>query len=129
MMTRERVDSILHRIQYRDWRFRVGWEGDNSPIWIQVIFDAISTKTGAIEEQHGRKWQISSHAVASEVVKTAWLAVQTAIEHEAREAFRFDGEAIFGPHIDVSALHSVARVHERRPEPSSLAYEHLDARR
>lgn len=117
MMTKERIESILRRIKYLDWQFRVGGGGAEGPLWIQCVFRAPGIEDTVPRYQHGRKWLISGHAVGSEVVKTAWLAVQTAIEHEARECFRFDGEAIFGPHIDVGALHSVSRVHERRPPP------------
>lgn len=57
----------------------------------------------------GRKWYISEYATDSEVVQTALLAALQFEEHEAREAFRFDGERIYGPHIDAISLAAVCR--------------------
>lgn len=51
----------------------------------------------------------------SEVVRTAFMASMAYNEHELREAFTFDGKAIFGPHIDVHALVSVWDQQDRRP--------------
>ena len=40
----------------------------------------------------------------SEIVSTAFLAVLTALEHEAREQFRYRGRPIYSPHYDVEVL-------------------------
>lgn len=52
----------------------------------------------------GRKWLISQHMTDGEIVQTAWLAFQVASEHEAREQFTYQGQAIFDPHHDVHKL-------------------------
>lgn len=75
-----------------------------------------------IEEDHdnpgvevgGRKWALSSHMTESEVVQTALRAYLDAVEHEARESFRYRDRALFGPHISVRAHHAAARQLERR---------------
>ena len=54
----------------------------------------------------GRKWRISAFMTTSEVVQTAFAALMAWWEHEAREAFTYKGQAIFGPHLDVEALHA-----------------------
>lgn len=92
--------EVLSQIQYLDWSFEVGFDADASP-WLRVVFEADGS------EQKGRKWRLSPHMVRSELVQTTMLAVMTAVEHEAREHFRYRGHAIFGPHFDVDALHDV----------------------
>jgi hypothetical protein len=45
----------------------------------------------------------------SELVQTAFKAVLTSIEHEAREQFTYKGARVFGPHFDIEALVSACR--------------------
>ena len=120
-MTTEQIRRIAAEVRYNDWDFHVGAMGDGS--FLQVRFTAPDSVTGQPAVQHGRKWYVSSHAVADEVVKTAWLAVLTAVEHETREAFRYEGQPIFHPHTDVEALAALQRTVEpaARPHPNGKA--------
>jgi hypothetical protein len=43
-------------------------------------------------QQKSRKWLLSAHMTKTEIVNTAWFAVKTAIEHEAREEFFYQGQ-------------------------------------
>lgn len=72
--------------------------------------------------RRGRKWWLSRHMTLSEVVRTAFMALQAYEEHELREAFRFDGALVFGPHLSVEALRAVSR-HEDRRRDSMGAWE------
>jgi hypothetical protein len=47
----------------------------------------------------------------SEIVSTCFKAVLTALEHEAREAFTFKGQAVYDAHLSV---HELARVRSDR---------------
>lgn len=58
---------------------------------------------------NGRKWLLSSHMTASELVQTALMAVLAFNEHETREMFEYCGMAIFGPHFDVADLVVLAK--------------------
>lgn len=58
----------------------------------------------------GRKWLFSQFSVKSEIVQTVYLAAQTALEHELREHFRYNGQAIFSPHYDVDALAALSNL-------------------
>jgi len=49
----------------------------------------------------GRKWRLSAHMTDMEVVATAFKAVLTALEHEARELFQVDGVALMDSHRDL----------------------------
>ena len=101
------VEAILSEVQFRDWTFHVGAD-QHGDAWLQVRFiDADSTDVHRTFLQQCRKWRLSPHMTKSEVVQTAFLAVLTAVEHEAREHFKYRGHAIFGPHFDVDDLASL----------------------
>jgi hypothetical protein len=57
----------------------------------------------------GRRWLIEPGATPGEVVQSALKAVLAWEEHEARERFRYRGQSIFGPHLDLEALGALAR--------------------
>jgi hypothetical protein len=61
------------------------------------------------QEMAGRDWFLPRTAGASDVIRTAFKAAVTWAEHEARELFRYRGDAVFGPHIDVERLRRAAR--------------------
>lgn len=52
----------------------------------------------------------------SEFVRTCFLAVLQAVEHETRENFRYRGKAVFGPHIDVDALVEASKFLDKREQ-------------
>lgn len=84
------------------WRFHVGRDGDRA--FLQVVATEPCAETGEPIAWKSRKWWLSPHMTKSEVVQTALKAVLTAVEHEARERFRYRGKPIFGPHFDVDRL-------------------------
>jgi (2Fe-2S) ferredoxin len=55
---------------------------------------------------------LSPHMTDGEIVQTAFLAVMTALEHEAREQFTFDGVSVFDPHYDI---HELVRLRKEHP--------------
>lgn len=123
-MRYEEILRIVENIEYKDWTFHVGFTdgpvtiGEISTlhcqIYLQVRFKTINCRTGESYIAHGRKWLLSHHMVKSELVGTAMKAVLTAEEHEVRECFRYNGKAIFNPHIDVDALVAVCDTLETR---------------
>lgn len=77
--------------------------------WLRVSCPSgADSVTGAPYPWHGRKWRLSPQMTDGEVVQTAFLALMTALEHEAREKFKFRGVAVFGPHFDIDALAAFA---------------------
>lgn len=99
-----RYRDILAHVSYRDWIFDVVRIG-GAAIALRVSFT--DSETG--EEWTGRKWYLSPHMTDSEVIQTALLAVLQAEEHEARERFRVDGQAIYGPHLNAWDLVEVLK--------------------
>ena len=99
----DRLHETVAEIDYRGWQFRL--DKDAIGLWfLQVVFVAGHSQTGAVIHCHGRKWRISMHMTRSEIVQTALKAVLMAEEHEAREHFLWRDRAIFAPHLDVEAL-------------------------
>lgn len=104
MMTQKRLGQILSQVQFNDWAFFYDVMGEG---WfIQVRFWALDNERAGMKPtlQQGRKWYVSKFATPAEVVQTAFLAVLTALEHEAREQFTYKGAAILGPHLDLDGL-------------------------
>ena len=104
--------AIVEKISYDDWLIGIGRDG--ARCYLQVHFTAPDRDTGEGVEWSGRKWLLSPHMTDSEVVLTAWAAIKMAIEHEAREKFRYRGRQIFGPHIAVDALWDCAETLDAR---------------
>lgn len=103
-----RFVNVLNGVSFRDWSFVVRrLDRQAERFYLQAQFDAPCALTGKVERQRGRKWLLSQHMTDSEIVQTALMATLAAVEHEAREDFHFDGAAVFGPHMDVRALHGV----------------------
>jgi hypothetical protein len=75
----------------------------------------------------GRKWMLSPHMTDGEVVQTVLAAVLAWYEHEAREAFKFRGQAIFNPHLSLEALCKRAGDTETRKETNAQASPTTDA--
>lgn len=124
MNTRDTFLEILSEIHFRDWRFCLYVNDDYPGVHFLVIeFDEPCNITGAPATQRSRKWYLSPHMTRSEVVQTAWLATQTAMEHEMREQFLYRGDAIFGPHFNVEAFRSLCHTNatETRPDMKEAA--------
>ncbi len=129
-----RVRSILDNVEYRrhggTWSLYLGVDGDR--LYMQVkcagaSFDemlprleaanvcalfATDDEVRACFFKHfpdegpwtGRKWMLSPHMVLSEIVSTAYAAYERAELHEIKEAFRYKGAAVMGPHQHMDEL-------------------------
>jgi hypothetical protein len=109
-----------HQVKYKDWSFCIGQKGD--AMYLQIQFNAPDNFSGKIECQHCRKWQLSEWMTETELVQTAWAAVQRAELHEAAENFKFMGQDIFNTHLDARWLASLCQAgkYEHRPEPEKF---------
>jgi hypothetical protein len=71
---------------------------------LQVVFWAADAETGDTEIQYCRKFILQYTMCNSEVIRTAYKAMQAAIQHELDEGFVFRGVRIFDPHLDLIGL-------------------------
>lgn len=102
------VQSIIADCSFEGYTFHVTPDRDGARL--QATYEeADIVDPSKIEVQYTRKWFISPHSCESEIVKTAFKCCATSVEHRLRESFQWKGARIFGPHIDVYALHDAAR--------------------
>jgi hypothetical protein len=100
-----RAQHLLTRVEFRGYRFEVR-EGHGG-VFMQGIYDDLDIYTGNVEPQHTRKWLLSPSMTDSEIVQTAFKLCLTSFEHRCREAFRYRGARVFGPHFDIEDLVSL----------------------
>lgn len=102
-MTIFEMQAILDRISYKSgWEFQICRKDET--IYLQIEFTAKCPISNNDEKWKSRKWLMSEHMTDAEIVQTVFKAVMTVEEHEAREMFRFDNLAIYGPHLSLEAL-------------------------
>lgn len=121
-LTRRDVEAIIEQVDisgFGDWWFVVrNFDGslfDNQPFYLQIrMREEDHDSPGQVVELGCRKWYISPYMTESEVVQTALRATLDAVEHEARETFKYKGKALYGPHISVAAhLYSCGNIDAR----------------
>lgn len=113
----DEIRDVLSDVSFNDWEFHVKpFDTKGGPMmeklshhYMQIQFMAPDLTTGEPERQYCRKWSLSLHMTVSEVVYTAFKAVMAALEHEAREQFRFRGASCLGPHVDVEQMVELTR--------------------
>lgn len=101
-LTLSKVQAALSEVNYSNSTFNTEEIPSGFHIWITGIED--DTYTGKPALQEGRKWFVSHHCTAGDVVRTAFKAVSTWAEHEARESFKYKDVRVFSPHINLDAL-------------------------
>lgn len=94
--------EVLGRIIYPDFQFLVGTKGET--LYLQIECDDRDNVTGSTMRWKSRKWLLSPHMTDGEIVQTAFKATMTAVEHEARERFKYRGVSVFDPHYDIDEL-------------------------
>ncbi len=89
--------ETLADVRFKDWAFEVR----ANPMSFRLRFEAADTISGNPMDQWTRWWIVEDTDTKEGVVKTALLAVLTAVEHETREEFFYKGKRVFGPHRGV----------------------------
>ena len=102
MLSIRKINNILKNVQYPNFIFVVKLDDDRP--YLQIESESFCNTTGDTITWKSRKWFLSFHMTKSEIVATCLKATLTAIEHEARENFKYKGKSIFDPHYDVEKL-------------------------
>lgn len=106
MMSFPEIQNIVANLSIGDMTFLIKRDGERP--YLQVYCSrGIDTKTGNMTSWTSRKWMLSYHMTVTEVVRTAYKAYITALEHEAAEVFQYKGQSIYSPHFDVEKLVTV----------------------
>jgi hypothetical protein len=97
-MTEKEIRYVVAGVKYKDWAFNVNTAINGGPT-LTILFTAYDWYLNRVEAQMSRKWILEPRD-ESELLRTVWLAVITAEEHEAREKFTYRDKRIFGPHAN-----------------------------
>ncbi|MFC3120616.1 hypothetical protein [Agaribacter flavus] len=93
------LSSVQHIASFLDFdpAYLFFVDEDNAGIYLQIGIVGADNYTPHEQQEpkivYGRKWRIESNQPSSEIIQTAFLAVQKAREHEIRELikWRYDG--------------------------------------
>lgn len=99
-MTLAEIRAALAECSYPGFRFNLITKGDVILLQVECPGGRCNV-SGNPAPWKGRKWYVSPHMTRSEIVQTAFKAVLTALEHEARESFKFRGVPVLDPHLDL----------------------------
>lgn len=104
--TASSITRIIDQIAYPGLKIELAVEVEHSRrSSLRVTCpDGTCNVTGKPLPWNGRWWRLSYHMTDTEVVLTAFKAILTALEHEAREKFTFKGQAVLDSHIDINEL-------------------------
>lgn len=113
------VCDLLQRVKFKlfDTSFFVQSFIDKkhkTRIYIQVCYYDKCRDTSTLQKWKGRKWYLSDHMIADEIIKTAYAACKAVVEHEIMEGFTVDGKVLFNPHVSFEALLSISSQEVRR---------------
>jgi hypothetical protein len=106
LQTAESFRALIAQVKCGDFEFII--RERNGDFSLQIQFDAVdNTWSGngiVLERQYCRIWPLQDTMCDSEVVRTAWKASEAATLHELEEQFKFQGEMIYSPHMNVHKL-------------------------
>lgn len=111
---RTNFSDVLGRISFPGFTFILKSYAHRPTL--QIECKGACNVTGADITWTSRKWQLSWHMTDGEVVQTAFKAVLTALEHEAREQFTYRGVTVFDPHYDIEKLVALRMQHNSLKE-------------
>ena len=103
----KRVELLLKKVEFHpldqfEYKFYVDILHGGVHLWAEYHDRDIYTRK--LQLQLTRKWRITPAMTDSEIVQTAFKCCLTSFEHRCREAFKYKGARIFGPHFDVEDL-------------------------
>jgi hypothetical protein len=113
-MTLDEAGKVVARVAYRNWLFLIYPYGAFGYVQATIGDNTWPMKSDA---PRSRKWLLSEHMTESEVVQTCLLLVLTALEHEAREEFQYEGKALFHPHHGLAGLRQIIDLRDERQVP------------
>ena len=109
----EQAKDYIDECYFPDYTFKIDTSRTGA-VYLQATYLEADTVSGNVETQSTRRWFLSPSMVKSEIVATAFKCILTSMEHRTREWFLYRGKAIYQPHYDVDALHSICEQREVR---------------
>lgn len=98
-----RLMTVVSRIQFPGVSFQL--EHKEHGLCLRVhCANGVDAVTGEVAPWQGRAWPVSLNTTNGELVQTAFKALMTAVEHEARETFTFQGQRVMDPHRNMELV-------------------------
>lgn len=120
LCAREGFDSVEESAQHMDFAI-------DHVFYVQGRLWRRDMETGQYGWGSGSKEFLSPHMTEDEIVKRCLVIARDYSEHEVREESYYEGKRLFGPHISIRALMSVAgetRTREaHKPEWAQRSYQ------
>jgi len=120
----ERID--LGRVLYDRPKFLLLEKGDGFLLQFTYyesdVNGGVPGDPGRPVLQKARKWYLSPYSTDTEIIRTAYKAVRTSLEHRLGEHFRYLGVQVYSPHMSVHHLMNLneQRHQDKREPPSPL---------
>ena len=114
--------ELLKRVKMTlfDKEFTIRCEVDNKfdagRIFLQVVYNSKCNKSGVEQEWHGRKFYLSDYMTNDEIIKTSYVAFESAVKHEIMEGFTVDGIVLFNPHVSFEELLKISNKEIKRED-------------
>ena len=107
VLTRDQIQGVVDNCKFDNWVLEVGT--DQERLYVQVGDpNGTDNITGETLPWKSRKWFLSEHMCVSEIVRTCYKCVQTAMLHELDEKFSYRGVLIYDPHRNLDLLVNAA---------------------
>lgn len=110
MQTCESIQAIVDQVRCSlmpRWQLRLRSDCFSRFLQVEDV-DARCALTGEPTTWRGRKWLLSLHMTETEVVCTAFKALEAAFDHELREHFTYKSVRVFDPHRSIALLAEIA---------------------
>lgn len=115
--TVEEIQEILDKVNltgiFKEWKFILkadGFDSNGSERWtLQILGKGPCSITGEIENWSSRKFFITQFMCHNEIIRTAKMAFERAVEHERDECFTYDGVVVETPHVNYDLVVKMAK--------------------
>lgn len=110
-------EDICKNFKYKNWILR--HEDRKDGLLYQIIFEEKDNDNpDKVEMQHCRKWFVSN----ADIKYTPYIiaeAVRTAEEHEINEQFKYNGQQVYNPHVEMNELAGFLSTHKYDSRPKA----------
>lgn len=98
------VDEVTNEIAYKAGYGIDAVVDELGDVWFEVTCWRPDAITQVWDYGYGGRRRLDPTATRSDIVRNVFAAFRAYEEHECREFFRFRGEQVFGPHMDLDDL-------------------------
>ena len=98
----DKFNSYVAEVECPPYEFYIERYGD--ALCLRARLWRVDTLTGEFGWGHGGRYLLTPDMSKDDVVKRCFMAARDYAEHEVREAFRYRGHRVFGPHTILDDL-------------------------